>query len=204
VAAQAERSSDFRQHTWDPSQAGATFVAMTSGESEVSNGTLARIPGRIPPTAHRGWWIFIGLVLQLAGLGGPAFYVWRKAKHQDVSGLITVATVKLAWHESLHAKAGIDILVGGAVAFAVGSVVLARPFAKHWATLLVAVPVAALCGALVLGVAALVVAVVVAAIFSDGDLGGMDFGGGGGRTKKPKADPQSEQAPPGQPGGTSF
>lgn len=169
---------------------------MTSGaQTGNDDGALSRIPGRINPTAHRGWWIFAGLVLQLAGLGVPAFYVWRKAKHQDVGGLVTVATVKLAWHESLHAKAGIDILVGGAVLFAVGSVVLARPFAKHWITLLVGVPVAALCGALVLGVAALVVVLVVLMLEGGGDFGSGP-GGGGGKTKpQPETEPQEPQLP---------
>lgn len=177
---------------------------MTTGESEVGNGTLARIPGRIGPTAHRGWWIFIGLVLQLAGSGVPTIYVWRKAKHQDVGGLITVATVKLAWHQSLHAKAGIDILVGGAALFVIGSVVLARPFAQHWVTLLVFVPIAALVGVLVLGVAVLIVALLVATLMGDGDLGALSTGGGGGKAKKPDGEPQPEPAAPGQPGGTSF
>lgn len=165
---------------------------MTTGaESEVDNGTLAHIPGRIAPTAHRGWWIFAGLVLQLAGIGGPAAYVWSKAKHEDVGGLITVATVKLAWHESLHLKAGVAILVAGAALFAIGSVVLARPFAKHWLTLLVAVPIAALVGALVLGVAALIVVLVGLLIANGGDLGGG--GDGSGYTRTPKPDPEAAE-----------
>ena len=197
-----KRSSDFRQHIWGLPWAGATFKAMTSGESGVGNGTLARIPGRIAPAAHRGWWIFIGLVLQLAGSGVPTIYVWRKAKHQDVSGLITMATVKLAWHQSLHTKAGIDILVGGAVLFVIGSVVLARPFAKHWVTLLVAVPIAALVGVLALGVSILIVAGLVASLMEgDPDLTGR---GGGGKAKQPDGEPQPEPAPSGQPDGTAF
>ncbi|GAA1979215.1 hypothetical protein [Catenulispora subtropica] len=167
---------------------------MTAGaEPEIDNRMLSHIPGRIAPTAHRGWWIFVGLVLQLAGIGGPAVYVWTKAKHQDVGGLITVATVKLAWHESLHVKAGVEILVGGAVLFAIGSVALARPFAKHWLTLVVGVPIAALCGALVLGAAALVVALLVLMLEGGGDLSGW----GGGRStakKKPDAEPHLQPA----------
>lgn len=169
---------------------------MTTGaESKADYGVLTHIPGHIRPAAHRGWWIFAGLVLQLVGIGGPAFYVWRKAKHQDVGGLITVATVKLAWHESLHAKAGVEVLVGGAALFAVGSVVLARPFVRHWLTLLVAVPIASLCGALVLGLAALLLVLVWLAFVGGGDFGGVG-GGGSGRAKKPEAEPQPTAAPP--------
>jgi hypothetical protein len=166
---------------------------MTTGaESKSDDRMLSHIPGRISPTAHRGWWIFAGLVLQLAGIGGPAAYVWTKAKHQDLGGLITVATVKLAWHESLHAKTGIEVLIGGAVLFAIGSVALARPFAKHWLTLLVAVPIAALCGALVLGAAALVIALLVLMLEGGGDL---NVGGGGSSTKK-KPDIEPQVQPP--------
>ncbi|WP_194923014.1 hypothetical protein [Catenulispora pinisilvae] len=187
---------------------------MTAGaaKTELNNGTLSHIPGHIPPTAHRGWWIFAGLVLQLAGVGGPAAYVWTKAKHQDVGGLITVATVKLAWHQSLHAKAGIAILVGGAAVFAIGSIALARPFAKHWLTLFVGVPIAALCGALVLGAAALVIALLVFLFLGGGDIGGFGGGGSGGssggkRKSQPETPPQapagSYDQPADQPGGFS-
>lgn len=181
---------------------------MTTGaQPETTNGALSHIPGRIPPTQHRDWWVLIGLLLQLAGIGGPAFYVWRKAKHQDVVGKLTVATVKLAWHESLHAKAGVGVLIGGAAVFAVGSVVLARPYAKHWLTLLVAVPIAAVAGALVLGVAALVLALIWVLFITGANVGG----GGGGSSKKKDADPQQPPVQPGpgpepsgQPGGMSF
>lgn len=175
------------------SQAGGTFDVMVMGaESELDKGVLTHIPGRIEPTAHRGWWIFVGLLLQLVGVGVPAAYVWTKAKHQDVGGLITVATVKLTWHESLHVKTGVEVLAGGAALFAVGSVVLARPFVKHWLTLLVAVPLAALCGALVLGVAALVIAFVVAVAFGGGDLGGSGGSWGSSGKPKPGSEPESD------------
>jgi hypothetical protein len=154
---------------------------MTAGaDSGINNGALSHIPGRIRPTAHRGWWIFFGLLLQLGGIGGPVFYVWRKAKHQDVVGKLTVATVKLVWHESLHSKTGLEVLIAGAVVFAIGSAVVARPFVKHWVTLLVGVPIAALCGALVLGVAAIIVALIVFMIWADVDPSNLGGGGGGG------------------------
>lgn len=174
-------------------------------ESEPDDSALSRIPGRIRPTAHSGRWISAGLVLQLAGVGGPVAYVWTKAKHQDVGGLITVATVKLAWRQSLHAKTGVEVLVGGAALFTIGSVLLARPFAKHWLTLLAAVPIAALCGALVLGVAALLVTLLFLLI-SDGDgfdAGGFfDGGGGGRRARRPPGSPPEDS--PDQVDGTSF
>ncbi|NUP52544.1 MAG: hypothetical protein HOW97_35255 [Catenulispora sp.] len=169
---------------------------VTGAESGFDNGMLTHIPGRIRPTAHRGWWIFVGLLLQLVGIGVPAAYVWSKAKHQDVGGLITVATIKLTWHESLHVKTGVEVLAGGAALFAVGSVVLARPFVKHWLTLLVAVPIAALCGALVLGAAALVIALLVALAYGGGDLG-SGWGSGSGKVKpKPGSEPEAEPGAP--------
>lgn len=203
-------SRPFRGECGDVSPIGlpvarAIFTTMVTGEeTEVYNGTLAHVPGRIRPTAHRGWWIFAGLVLQLAGIGGSAGYVWTKAKHENVGGLLTVATVKLAWHESLHAKAGIAVLAGGAALFAIGSVALARPFAKHWLTLVVGVPVAALCGALVLGAAALIIALVVLLVVNGGDLGSGGSAGSG--KKQPESGPEPlppTPDPAGQPGWTS-
>ena len=73
------------------------------------------------------------------------------------------------------------------VLFVVGSVMLARPFAKHWLTLLVAVPIAALCGALVLGVAVLLITLVVFLLSDGGDFS-FDFGGGGGGSTRKKDD----------------
>lgn len=128
------------------------------------------------PVAHRGRWISGGLALQLVGIGGPLGYVITKAKHEDIGGLLTVATVRLAWHESLHAKAGIAILAAGAIVFAIGSVLLARPYAKSRVTLLLAVPLAAVCGALVLGAAAIIIALILVLAWGGGDI--PSFGGG--------------------------
>lgn len=127
--------------------------------------------------------------MQLVGIGGPLAYVITKAKHESIGGLLSVATVRLAWHESLHAKAGVAVLVAGAVLFAIGSVLLARPYAKRRLTLLLAVPVAAVCGALVLGVAALIIGLLVLLIWNDVDIPSFG-GGGGGSSKKRRAQPQ--------------
>jgi hypothetical protein len=145
------------------------------GEAAVRSGSLG-------PVAHRARWIAGGLGLQLAGIGGPLAYVATKVKHEDVGGLITVATVRLAWHESLHAKAGIALLAAGTALFVVGSVLLARPFVRRKVTLLLAVPAAALVGGLLMGAAALLVVVVVLAALGDswGSGGGSSGGGGGG------------------------
>jgi hypothetical protein len=121
------------------------------------------------------------LGLQFMGIGGPLAYVATKVRHEDVGGLVTVATVRLAWHESLHAKAGIALLAAGTALFVVGSVLLARPFVRRKVTLLLAVPAAALIGGLVMGAAALLVVVVVlAALGSSSGSGGGSSGGSGG------------------------
>ncbi|MEE4540473.1 hypothetical protein V2S66_00635 [Streptomyces sp. V4-01] len=155
--------------------------------------------GRLGPVAHRGRWIAGGLGLQLGGIGGPLAYVAAKAKHEDITGLISLATVRLAWHESLHARAGIAVLAAGAVVFALGSVLLARPFAERRLTLLVAVPVAAVCGAFVLGVAALLVALLILLSDYGGDI---PSGGGGSSGKKagPKT-PRTDAPDPSVPSG---
>lgn len=162
----------------------------------------APIRGRLRPVRHRGGWIAGGLGCQLVGVGVPIAYVVTKAKHESIGGLLTTATVKLAWHESLHARAGIALLAAGAIIFALGSVLLARPFVQRKLTLLVAVPLAAACGAAVLGVAALVIALVVLIAEGGGDLSNITGNGGSGSAKRK---PSSEREPTpaasaGQPG----
>ena len=120
-------------------------------------------------------------MLEVAGVGGPAAYVYEKAKKQDVGGSITQGTIRLVWHEAVHSKAGLAILIAGAVVFAIGAMLVARPFVKHWLVWLVAVPVAAVVSMLALGLAVLIVALIVAGLGELGDLGGGGGGGGGTR-----------------------
>lgn len=145
----------------------------------------ARWPLR--PVAHRGGWIAGGLGLQLVGVGGPLAYVVLKAKHESVGGLLSVATVRLAWHGSLHTRSGVALLAAGTVLFVVGSVLLARPFVKSKLTLLLGVPVAGLVGVLVLGVVALIIGLAVA---------GLDLpSGGGGGSSSSRKRAEAEAAP---------
>jgi hypothetical protein len=147
------------------------------------------------PVRHRAAWVAGGLVLQLAGVGAPVAYVLTKAKRESVTGLLSVASVRLTWHASLHTKAGVALLAGGAALFVVGCVLLARPFVRSRLTLLLAVPLAALVGVLVLGVLAQNIAVAVAGWQSGGGggsggtgdwLGAQSAGGGSGSSRSGK------------------
>lgn len=167
-----------------------------------STGPQVAERGRLGPVVHKARWIAGGLALQLVGLGGPIAYVVSRAKHEDIGGLITVATVKLAWHESVHEHRGLAVLAAGAIVFALGSVLLARPFVRRRLTLLVAVPLAGVCGALVLGVAALLVTLIFLLEGAGGDIDNIPGGGGGsGAKRKSPADPPVADADPGLPGG---
>ena len=115
------------------------------------------------PVTYPRRWILAGLGLQIVGAGGPASFLLVKVRHQDVGGHITAATVKLLWHNEAHTTAGIALLAVGAVLFAAGSVLMARPYVRRPVTLLVAVPLAAVAGMLVLGVIALIAAMAIAA-----------------------------------------
>ena len=77
---------------------------------------------------------------------------------------------------------GRAVLVTGAVIYAAGSVLLARPHVSRPATLFIAVPVAAVAGMAVLGVLALVVAFLFSAL-GDQPFPGTGPGGGGRRQK---------------------
>jgi hypothetical protein len=136
----------------------------------------------LAPVSKRWPWITGGLSLQVIGVAMPVVYVLEKAHKEDFGGHITRATIRLAWHQAVHSKAGLALMIAGVLVFATGSVLLARPFAKSWLTLLVAVPIAAVAGLLVLGAAVLIVAVIVAAAGSLFDGGGGGGGGGGSST----------------------
>lgn len=126
-----------------------------------------------------------GLALQAVGAVGVAAYVWLKVRHQNIGGHITAATIRLAWHGEVHTRQGLAILAAGAVIYAVGSVLMARPYVSRPATLFVAVPVAAVAGVLVLGALAFIVALLIAAL-ENGDLPDLDFGGDRRRAKRPR------------------
>ena len=158
---------------------------MTSGGNPTFGTGQPHRRGTLRPVVHRGRWIAGGLVLQLVGVGSPTIYVYGRAKHLSLGDALTFATVKLAWHNSLHTKAGAVTLAVGLALFAIGSVLLARPFTKHVVTLFVAVPLAAVGGALILGVIAMILALLVFLL----DNGYTDAGGYSGSSKRPDDEP---------------
>jgi uncharacterized membrane protein len=136
----------------------------------------------LSPVRSRALWTVSGLAVQAAGLGGVTAFLWARLRHQDAGGHLTAATFRLMWHGELHTRTGVAVLVTGAVIYAAGSVLLARPHVSRSVTLFLAVPVAAVAGMAVLGVLALVVALLFSAL---GDQPAPDIGlsGGGRRTK---------------------
>jgi hypothetical protein len=117
---------------------------------------------RLRPVARRWPWITGGLLLQLIGAGAPVAYVVNKAHHEDLGGQISKATLTLAWRQAVHSHAGLDLMIVGALVFVVGSMLMARPFVTSMFTMFVAIPIAALAGVLVLGAAAILVAILLA------------------------------------------
>jgi hypothetical protein len=146
---------------------------------------------RLKPVKARWPWVTSGLILQFVGVAAPAAYVVAKAHHENVTGSISKATLTLAWRQAVHSHAGLALLIGGAALFVVGSVLLARPYVKSWFTLFVAIPVAALVGVLLLGAAALIIALIVAVAWSGDfvDWGSSSSGGKRKRAQDPGAGP---------------
>lgn len=103
------------------------------------------------------------MVLQTVGVAVPVGYLLPRLHHQSIGGHVTAATVMLALKAETRTGTGLGLLVAGAVVFAAGSVLLARPFVRTHRTLLVAVPTAAVTGMLVLGVIALLIGLTIAA-----------------------------------------
>ena len=83
---------------------------------------------------------------------------------------ISRSTVLLVGRQVVHTRNGAIVLAVAAVLFAFGSVMLARPFVRSWLTLSVAVPIAGVVGLLLLGVGAIVLALIVYVVLDSLDL----------------------------------
>jgi hypothetical protein len=134
-------------------------------------------------------WVLSGFTLQLVGAVGVAAYAWIKLRHQGIGGHITAATIRLLWHADVHTRTGLAVFAAGAVIYAAGSILMARPYVSRPVMLFAAVPAAAIAGVLVLGVLALLVAILLAALEDNFDLP-LDFGSrrggaGSGRRRRP-------------------
>jgi hypothetical protein len=150
-----------------------------SVNGEISKGGESTVPRR-----NRAWWVLSGFLLQAVGAGSVAAYLWTKVRHEDLGGHITTVMIRLAWHAEVHTRQGLAVLLAGAVVYAAGSVVAARPYITNPFSLLVAVPVAAIAGMLVLGVLAVVVAVIVFLASANADLGGSGSAWGHSRRRE--------------------
>lgn len=92
----------------------------------------------------------------------------------------------------IHTRAGVAVLITGAVIYAAGSVLLAQPYVSRPTTPFIAVSVAAVAGMVVLAAPALVVAFLISAL---GDLLAPDVGARGRRKRARNGD--SDPALPG-------
>src|SRR5579875_2079403 len=121
------------------------------------------------PVERRSVWITWGLALEVIGVGIPVTVALVRAHREGLLGSVTHYTVRLIEHELLSSRADVALIVLGVLVFVAGAVVLARPFVTRRLTLFLAVPLAAAAGLVVLGVVALICAVVIAAVGSAGD-----------------------------------
>ena len=112
---------------------------------------------------------------QLLGAGSVAVVLWRNIRGQGLAGHITAELIRVAWRSELHTRTGLIVLIAGAVVYAAGSILMARPYISSPATLFVAVPAAAVVGMLALGLLALVIAVVLV-LLNNGDFLDFDLG----------------------------
>jgi hypothetical protein len=122
----------------------------------------------LPPVRARGPWVAWGLALQATGVGIPVLAALVREHEASVGGAVTHYTIRLIWHEMLHSRSDVALIILGVVLFAAGAVVLARPFVRRSSTLMLAVPLAAVAGLAVFGVVALIIAAVIAAAAASG------------------------------------
>ena len=143
---------------------------------------VAHLGGRhaLAPVRRRGLWLAWGLALQIIGVGIPVVTAIHRAHREGLGGSLTHYTVTLIGRQMLHSNADLALVITGMLLFAAGAVALARPFVRDRATLLLAIPLAAVMGLTVFGVLVLVVTVFVAAAdggdTSAGELLGNIFG----------------------------
>ena len=123
-------------------------------DQPTSKAIYATVRGRLAPVANDRPWIVAGFLLQLAGVVAPVAYLLLTARKLSIAGHITGSTFRLAWRADAHTTVGLTLLIGGAIVFAVGSVLLARPYVTRRVTLFLAVPLAAATGMTVFGVLA--------------------------------------------------
>ena len=140
--------------------------------------------GLLAPVSRRQPWILGGLAVQVAGMGVPVGYLIATARRLSIGGHITGSTVRLAWRSDSHTTVGLTLLLSGALVFAVGSTLMARPFCRRLSTLLIAVPIAAIIGMFVLGALAILVTAVVSEGWDSLNWVDLPVDGGGGRRKK--------------------
>jgi hypothetical protein len=126
------------------------------------------------PVGRRSAWVAWGLALEVIGAGIPVTVALVRAHREGLLGSVTHYTVRLIEHELLRSRADVALIILGVLVFVAGAVVLARPLVTRRVTLFIAVPVAAAAGIVVLGVVALICAVVVALVSSAGDGGWAD------------------------------
>ena len=141
----------------------------------------------LEPVRSGSPWLAAGVAIQALGVAPVAAIMWRSVRNQSLGGHVTAEMIKFAWHTELHARTGLVALVAGSVIYAAGSVVMARPYISSPVALLVAVPLAAVAGLLLLGVLVLVVAVIFV-VLSGGDIG-IAFDGPDRRRRNRPRDP---------------
>ena len=134
----------------------------------------------LAPLRSQWPWVVWGLLIQALGFGSVAVVMWHNIRDQNLGGHVTAEMVAFAWRSELHNRVGFIVLVVGAVIYAIGTVVMARPYVSRPTTLLIAVPIAAVAGMLVLGVLALVVGALLSALANNGG-GGFSVPGRGRR-----------------------
>ena len=135
---------------------------------------VTRAPVSSRPLRSPERWVISGLTLQAVGVVSAASYAWLRLRREGIGGHLTAATFRLAWHADVHNRTGLGVIAAGTILYALGSILMARPYVSRPAMLLVAVPLAAAVGMLALGVLALVVAILLAAMASDFEIPWFD------------------------------
>ena len=140
--------------------------------------------------------MWVGVLLEALAVATIAWVVWKEVKREDALGEVGKYAWRLGWHDALHDRRYLPLMIAAVVVYVIGSVLIAMRFVRSRVGLLVGVPIAALASAAIVGCLVLIVALIAA---TEGEIlsgiGGGD-GGGGGRRKKPAPGDISAPPPP--------
>jgi hypothetical protein len=137
--------------------------------------------------------------MQAVALGTVAWIVWHETKRETAFAEATKYLWRLGWHDVLHQPRWLALLIGCALLYVLGSLLIAMRFAPRHAEAVLAVVLAFLVAVALAGCIAIaigLVALLVHALGLDDALSSLNFDFSPGRRRRKTDDPNEASTPP--------